>query len=74
MHIKNKKEKCRWKDCLTCTCKGKLEKCLHCKYTEAENSVPKENFIFTDKDGNERLVKEVTIHYGKDDDVIGWVY
>jgi len=72
----------KWK-LLVCTCQGKLDLCLHCKYTKALESVPKENFKVNDdvldKNGKvtkkqTRIVKEITIVKGSHDDVIGFLY
>jgi len=71
-------KKCRWKECLTCDCKGKLDKCLHCKYTEAENSIPKESFNITvyDKNNKQKIltINKIKIVIGRHDDVIGWSF
>jgi len=73
----------KWKKVLVCTCKGKIDLCLHCKYSKALESVPKENFKVNDdvldKNGKvtkkqTRLVKEITILKGSHDDVIGFLY
>jgi len=56
---------------------------LHCKYSKALESVPKENFKVNDdvldKNGKvtkkqTRIVKEITILKGSHDDVIAWTY
>jgi len=72
MKVNGLPTKCRWKECLKCTCEGQLKECLHCKYTKRENSIPKENFTVKDKDGNDHLITEITVVVGEDGDIIGW--
>ena len=72
----------KWKKVLVCTCKGKIDLCLHCKYSKAEQSIPTENFTVKDskldKKGKptgeiiSRTIKEITIIQGDHDDVIAW--
>jgi len=71
----------KWKSVLVCTCEGKIDLCLHCKYSKALESVPSENFKVNDdirdKNGKvtkkqTKIIKEITIVKGSHDDVIGW--
>jgi len=73
----------KWKKVLVCTCEGKLDLCLHCKFSNALESVPSENFRVNDdirdKNGKvtkkqTKIVKEITIVKGSHDDVIGWKF
>ena len=62
--------------------------CLHCKFQECEDSLPKENFevkeMKVEKKGNKfiptgetvtRTIKEITIVRGKKfEDIIGWTW
>jgi len=77
----------RWKKIISCTCHGKeLDLCLHCKYSEREKSIPKNDFKIKeikksiDDKGKTtiteklRTVKEITIVRGRHQDVIGWTY
>jgi len=81
MKVNNLINNPKWKKVLVCTCKGKINECLHCKYSKAEKSVPKENFKVNDdlfdKNGKvskkqTRTVKEISLIIGSHDDVIGW--
>ena len=62
-----------------------IAECLHCKFQECENSIPKENFkvneLVLDKDGKPtgetkvRTVKEINlIHGDRYQDIIGWTF
>jgi hypothetical protein len=71
----------KWKRVLVCTCKGKIDECLHCKYTNCESSIPTKDFKIEepvlDKDGKiiktiTRTIKKINIVNGSHDDVIGW--
>jgi len=73
----------KWKSVLVCTCQGKIDLCNHCKYTKAEQSIPKENFKvnadIVDKNGKvtkkqTRIIKEIRIISGSHDDVQGWTW
>ena len=69
--LKNKSK--RWKGLL----KHNADEvdCLHCKYTRAEQSVPTKDFKAWDKkSGTVKTVTEITIKYGRHDDVIGWTF
>jgi len=76
-------EKIHWKK-FSCTCDGKMEKCKVCKYTIAQNSIPKKDFfvkqIELDKKGKptgkiiDKKISEITIVRGSDDDVQGWKF
>jgi len=54
--------------------------CNHCKFQEAEDSIPKENFVYKKiKDSKSKsvisvTVKEISIVTGSQDEVIGWNY
>jgi len=78
----------RWYD-IPCKCNHDsveteypIANCLHCKFQEAEDSLPKEDYTIQapilDEEGNqtgtkEQLVNEVTIVRGaKYQDIIGW--
>jgi len=83
MKINNLVKDPKWKKVLVCTCKGKLDLCLHCKFSKALESVPKENFKVNDdirdKNGKitkkqTRIVKEIRILSGSHDDVQGWIF
>ena len=84
-------KKPRWYDIPCCCIKGNIEKshpiedCKHCKFQQAEESLPKKDFKISDniidiKTGKiikkqTRIVKEVTIVRGSVyQDVIGWSY
>jgi len=66
-----------------CTCKGKLDECIHCKYFKAEQSVPTENFRVNDdirdKNGKvtkkqTRIINKVTLQLGRHGDVMGFFF
>ena len=48
--------------------------CLHCKFQQAEDSIPIEEFTKLDEEGKQVTVKEITIIRGSKDDVLGWVF
>ena len=90
MKINNTLKHPRWYD-IHCCCgvttedKHPIKECLHCKFEQAESSLPKEDFkvdcsIYDEKTGEilekkSRTVTEVTIFRGsKFEDVIGWFY
>jgi hypothetical protein len=90
MKINNSLDHPRWYD-IPCKCNHDnveteypITDCLHCKFQECENSLPKENFktsqvIFKDGKPTEKtktvIVKEVTIVRGdKYQDIIGWTF
>jgi len=71
----------KWKKVLVCTCKGKIDLCLHCKYSKALESVPTKDFKIQehtfDKNGKitkttTRTIKEIELVIGSHQDVIGW--
>lgn len=74
-------EKIHWKK-FSCTCNGKIERCKVCRYTIAEQSIPKKDFFVKqrelDKKGKptgktiNKKISEITIMRGSDDDVIAW--
>jgi|TARA_R110000823_G_C15846681_1_gene491735 hypothetical protein len=88
IHNLKDNDKIMWKKIKCCCITGDQEhsypftKCLHCKYQQAENSLPKESFKVNqsvlDKNGKhtgktiEKEIKEITIVRGSHDDVIGW--
>ena len=81
----------RWYD-IPCKCNHDsveteypIAECLHCKFEEAEKSLPKEDFTVVepdyDKEGNptgtthNKTINEVTIVRGKKyEDIIGWEF
>jgi hypothetical protein len=81
----------RWKG-IACKCNHDnveteypIADCLHCKFQECEDSLPRENFtvnqIIVDKNGKDtgktekRVVQEITISRGdKYQDIIGWSF
>jgi len=91
MKVNNKISNNRWHD-IPCKCNHDsieteypIAECLHCKFQECENSIPKENFKVNepvlDEDGNVtgeikvRTIKEITlVHGNKYEDVIGWSF
>lgn len=84
-------DKPRWKG-IACKCNHDsveteypIAQCLHCKFQECEDSLPKQNFKIQepirDKNGKPtgktetRTIKEVTICRGdKYQDIIGWTF
>ena len=81
MKVNNLISNPKWKKVLVCTCKEKIDLCLHCKYSKALESIPTKDFKIEepsfDKNGKiiktvTRTVKEITIVNGSHDDVIGW--
>ena len=78
MKVIGLKDKPKWRDILVEDCNGKLEECLHCRYSKAEKSIPKTNFTVMEKDenGNEvlRTISEIKIIRGSHDDIIGWSF
>ena len=91
MKVNNIIQNNRWKG-ISCKCnhdsvetEHPIADCLHCKFQEREDSIPKENFkvkeLVLDKDGKptgetkSKTVKEITlIHGDKYQDVIGWTW
>ena len=91
MKINGTIEKPRWYD-IPCKCNHNsveteypIAECLHCKFEEAEKSLPKENFTIIesdlDEEGNpletthERTISEITIVRGsKYEEIIGWTF
>ena len=88
MKVNNLIKNPKWKNVLVCTCKGKIDLCLHCKYSKAEESIPSKDFSVNvnvikesvDKKGKvttttttkTKIIKEVTLKIGSHQDVIGW--
>ncbi len=50
-----------------------LRTCKFCKYTHAQNSVPREPFEVV-YEGKKVLITKITIKRGKDDDILGWIF
>ena len=90
MKVNNTIQNNRWKG-IPCKCNHDsveteypIAECLHCKFQECEDSIPKENFKINDdvldKNGKvtkkqTRTVKEITlVHGSKYEDVIGWKF
>lgn len=91
MKINGLIEKPRWYD-IPCKCNHDsveteypIVDCLHCKFQECEDSMPREDFIINepdlDEEGNplptthERTISEITIVRGsKYEDIIGWTF
>jgi hypothetical protein len=91
MKVNNTIQNNRWKS-IKCNCNHDsveteypIAECLHCKFQECENSIPKENFkvneLVLDKDGKPtgetkvRTVKEINlIHGDRYQDIIGWTF
>jgi len=63
-----------------CTCEGKLDECIHCRYEIAEKSIPSKNFLINrptkEKPTTKKMVtiSEVTLQLGRHGDVIGWAF
>ena len=76
MKILNEIKNPRWKKFFKCE-PNNID-CIHCKYTEQEKSIPKTDFqhISIDEDGNKKqiTIKEITLVYGKHEDVVGWKF
>ena len=66
----------RWKTNLKCVCNDTkdFKKCLHCKYQDCEDSVPREPFTQKDDKGKEILITKITIDRGSDDEIRGWYF
>ena len=66
----------KWKRVLTCTCKNDLDKCLHCNYTQREESIPAKDFEISWTDENDNIIRSmittVELVFGKHEEVIGW--
>lgn len=81
----------RWYD-IPCKCNHNsveteypIAECLHCKFQECEDSLPREDFIIKehdlDENGNQletthdKTINEITIVRGKTyEDIIGWEF
>lgn len=49
--------------------------CVHCKCELAENSIPKNDFIIKDENGNDITITKIKVYRGsKIDDCIGWSF
>ena len=90
MKINNSLDNPRWK-ALKCKCdKSSIEKsypiteCLHCKFQEREDSLPKKNFQFKEKKWTKegkliseemKTISQITIVRGKNfQEIIGWTF
>ena len=61
-----------------------FKECLHCRYEICENSCPTESFSVTDQildkdnkptgETKQREIKEITLVYGRHDDLMGWTF
>jgi hypothetical protein len=81
MKVNNLPNNPRWKiSNPKCTCEGKLDECIHCKYTLAFESIPSKNFKVNrptkEKPEIEKMVTitEITLQIGRHGDVIGWSF
>jgi hypothetical protein len=91
MKINGLIDKPRWYD-IPCKCNHDsveteypIAECLHCKFQECEDSLPRDDFIIKENDidenGNiletkhDKTVKEITIYRGdKYQEIIGWKF
>jgi len=91
MKINGLIEKPRWYD-IPCKCnnnsvetKYPIAECLHCKFQEQEDSLPREDFIINepdfDENGNpletthDKTINEITIVRGdKYQEIMGWTF
>lgn len=90
MKINGLIDKPRWYD-IPCKCNHNsveteypISECLHCKFQECEDSMPREDFTIkeneVDENGNvtgtyDKIVNEITIVRGKKyQDIIGWTF
>lgn len=90
MKINGLINKPRWYD-IPCKCNHSsieteypIAECLHCKFEEAEKSLPKDNFVIKENDyddddniinEHDRTVSEITIVRGKKyEEIIGWAW
>lgn len=90
MKINGLIDKPRWYD-IPCKCNHNsveteypITECLHCKFQECEDSMPREDFTIkeneVDENGNvtgtyDKIVNEITIVRGKKyQDIIGWTF
>ena len=91
MKINGLIEKPRWYD-IPCKCDHSsieteypIAKCLHCKFQECEDSMPREDFIINEQDMDQngepletthkKTISEITIVRGsKYQDIIGWTF
>jgi len=70
MEIINLKSDHEWQH-LPCQ---KNESCFHCKCKKQYDSIPKNDFIIKDEDGNNTTISKIKINYGNKDEVIGWSF
>ena len=70
MKINNLKENPEWKN----TPCSKSENCFHCKCKKQFDSIPKNDFIIKDIEGNNITISKITLDYSKKDEVIGWFF
>jgi hypothetical protein len=52
----------------------KNENCFHCKCKKQFDSIPKNDFIVKDIEGNNITISKITLNYSKKDEVIGWFF
>ena len=81
MKINNKIQNRKWKKFFKH--EEKNIHCVHCKYTKAEDSIPKADFDVkvrkfpnskTDFTTISKTITEIKLINGSDDDVIGWTF
>ena len=75
MNITNEIENPKWKNFFKHD--ANIIDCKHCKFQNAEDSIPKEDFEFkeTDPEPNEtttRTISEITLDYDDNECVRGW--
>lgn len=70
MEITNLKSDHEWEH-LPCQ---KNESCFHCKCKKQFESIPKNDFIVKDKDGNNITISKITLDYTEKDEVRGWIF
>jgi hypothetical protein len=85
MKINGLIKKARWES-IPCECGGSdidsfpIKDCLHCKFDECWQSVPKKDFIINELNlktnkVSERKIKEITLVRGnRFQDVVGWTW
>ena len=73
----------KWRNDYPCVCNGQhdFKNCRNCRYTNSENSIPKEPFDIVITKSNRktnrtttetRHITKITLDIGSDDDVRGW--
>ena len=48
--------------------------CQHCIYEQRENSIPQDEFIIKNEKGNDKIINEIRVKRGSDEDVVGWIF